>query len=579
MWSKSVTTAVNKINYCDTSRFARYIQSASKDSYVKHPGAEPLNYDTYGQVLQKTVEKYPGRVAVRSLHEDVTFTYDELLTQADSLGCALRAHGLEKGDRIGLWSHNTATWVVSLLAAARVGLIAALLNPVFEAPELSFIMKKTGMKALVIPEKLPNRDYYTKLKGLLPELGNTKPGSRISRDFPNLTTVVNTGNEKLPGTLSYQSLITHNNNDVSKYCNEIKYEDGCLLHLTSGTTGDPKAGLDSHLGIVNNTYFSGVRNTFNEYHHKVCIQVPLFHALGSIITALAGIQHGSTLVLAAPTYNIQANLDTLYAENCTSITGTPTMYVDMLAQVQTRASPPPSLKFALAAGAPCSPLIIRNMQKYLNVDTVGCLYGLTETTAAVFQSHPGDSIDLVAETVGHVHDHCEVKVIDDNGKPVPMGSEGELCTRGYNNMMGYWDEPEKTRQTITEDGWVLTGDKFKLTEDGYGIIVGRLKDIIIRGGENIAPKEIEDLLNTHPDIVESQVVGVADERLGEELCAVLRVREGVTLTTDDIRRHCDGRLAKFKIPRMLKFTDEFPKTTSGKIQKFKVKDLVEKGKI
>ncbi|XP_013185304.1 medium-chain acyl-CoA ligase ACSF2, mitochondrial [Amyelois transitella] len=579
MWSKSVPSAVNRFNCYQIIRLARCIHTASKDSHIKHPGSEPLNYATYGEVFQKAVEKYPGRVAVRSVHEDVTLSYEQLLTQADSLGCALRAHGLQTGDRIGIWSHNSASWIVSLVAAARVGLIAALLNPAFEAPELSFCIKKTGMKAILIPDKLPNRDYYTKLESLLPELRKAKPGSLISKDFPNLTTVINIGREKLPGTLSYDSLITHNNNDVSKYGSEIKSADGCLLHLTSGTTGDPKAGLDSHLGIVNNTYFSGVRNTFNQYHHKICVQVPLFHALGSIITALSGLQHGNTLVLAAPIYNVKANIDALYAEKCTALTGTPTMYVDMLAQVQDRASPPPALKTALAAGAPCSPLIIRNMQKYLNVQNVACLYGLTETTAAVFQSLPGDNVDKVAETVGYIHDHTEAKVVGDDGRPVPFGSEGELYTRGYNNMICYWDEPEKTRQTISEDGWICTGDKFKLSEDGYGTIVGRLKDIIIRGGENIAPKEIEDLLNTHPNIIESQVVGVADERLGEELCAVMRLREGASISHEDIKRYCEGRLAKFKIPRVLKFTDEFPKTASGKIQKFKIKEMVEAGKI
>ncbi|CAB3223913.1 unnamed protein product [Arctia plantaginis] len=576
MWRK-YPLYVTKFNYSVNQRWVRKIQSPA-EGYLKNPGSELLCYDTLGDVIAQTVDKYPDRVAVKSVHEDVTITYEQLLKQADSLGCALRSQGLEKGDRLGIWTHNSVSWIVAVIAAARAGLISVLINPVYEKNELGFCIKKTGMKSLLVGNPLPNRDYNKTLLQLLPNIQTSKPGSWTSKEFPNLTSIINTGKNDLKGTLSYNSLIAGGGSQISQYSSEVKSADGSIIHLTSGTTGDPKAALDSHLGAVNNTYLSGKRNGFHKEHHKICVQVPLFHALGSIVTVLAGFRHGSSIILPSPTYNLDANIKALFAEGCTSITGTPTMYVDMVSKVKTMGDIPSKLRMALAAGAPCSPQLIRDMQKYLKAD-VKALYGMTETTASSFQSLPDDSIDLVAETVGYIQDHTEAKVVDEDGEIVPFGSPGELMLRGYNNMIGYWDDPEKTKQTVSEDGWLKTGDLFAISKDGYGRVVGRLKDIIVRGGENIAPKEIEDILNTHPDIVESQVIGVADERLGEELCAVLRLKEGASISPDDIKQHCTGRIARFKIPRIVKITQEFPKTTSGKIQKHRVKKIVESGQL
>ncbi|KAJ0175528.1 hypothetical protein K1T71_008687 [Dendrolimus kikuchii] len=556
------------------------IHSAGSGSYLHNPGSEPLNFATLGEVISRTAHKYPGRVAVKSIHENLTLTYEDLLNNADAFGCALRCQGLEKGDRVGIWSHNAVSWLVAVIGAARAGLISVLINPMYEKNELAFCIKKTEMKSLLIGDKLFGKKYYDIIRKLVPELDSAKPGFLKSKDFPSLNSVITDGKEKLNGTFLYNSLISENvnKNDISRYGSEVKPEDGSIIHFTSGTTGEPKAALDSHLGLVNNTYFTGKRNTFHEGHHIICVQVPLFHALGSVITILGGLSHGGSFVLAAPSYSVTANINALYGEKCTAITGTPTMYVDILSQIRSKGLDVPSgLRMALAAGAPCSPQLIRDIQKYLKADSVKGLYGLTETTASVFQSIEGDSIDIVAETVGYIQDHVEAKVVDKEGKIVPFGSPGELVVRGYNNMICYWNEPQKTQAAFVEDGWLLTGDKFTISEDGYGRIVGRLKDIIVRGGENVAPKEIEDLLNVHPDIIESQVIGVPDERLGEELCAVLRVREGASITLDEITRHCSGHLARFKIPRVLKLTNEFPKTASGKIQKYRLKEMVEAG--
>ncbi|XP_045768061.1 medium-chain acyl-CoA ligase ACSF2, mitochondrial [Maniola jurtina] len=561
-------------------RLARQLQTEN-GSYFHNPGCEPLTAATLGDVIAETAHKYPGRVAVRSVHEDLTVTYEELLNRADSLGCALRAQGFQKGDRLGLWTHNCVGWVVGCVAAARAGLISVLVNPVYEKAELRFCINKTKLKGLMIGDTLKNRDYYGLLNTLIPELQSSKEGSLKSKEFPSLTSIINGGKEKFSGVSTFDSLISNykNNADITKYGSEVKPEDGSLILLTSGTTGDPKAGLDSHIGVVNNVYFSGIRNSFNEGHPIICVQAPLFHALGAIVTLLSSLRHGATVVLPSPTYNVAANVDAVCAEKCSIITGTPTMYLDMISHVKRKGDLPINLRVALAAGAPCSPQLIRQINAQLKVESVRALYGLSETTACVFQSLPEDSVEVVADTVGYTTDHCEVKVIDDKGNTVPFGTAGELMVRGYHTMIGYWDDSVKTKQTLKDDGWLHTGDKFILSEDGYGKIVGRLKDIIIRGGENIAPKEIEDLLNTHPDVIDSQVIGVSDERLGEELCAVVRLHEGATFTVHDLTNHCKGKLARYKIPRILKIMDEFPKTVSGKIQKFKIKELIETGKL
>ncbi|XP_041982730.1 medium-chain acyl-CoA ligase ACSF2, mitochondrial [Aricia agestis] len=558
-------------------RLSRSLQQGGQ-SYLRHPGEEPLSHRTLGQVIEDTVHKYPGRLAVRSLHEERDITYEELLNRADSLGCALRQNGFSKGDRLGIWSHNNMDWIIALVAAARVGLISVLINPLYEASELSYCIKKAELRGLVIGENINTKRYYDMIKQMIPDISKAKEGELKSAEYPSLTTVLACGKEKFDGVNTVSTLARGSSHNASQYGKEVKADDGTIIHFTSGTTGNPKAALDSHLGVVNNCYYVGQRNSLNEGHPIVCMQAPMFHALGSIITLLSPIQFGATIVLASPTYNVPNNLNALLSQKCTYVSGTPTMYVDLLSHIN-GADLPLKLNTALSGGAPCSPQLIQRMKNTLKTKEVKALYGLTETTASVFQSVPGDSVDVVAETVGYIQDHVEVKVVDDKKNMVPWGSPGELLVRGYLNMIGYWGEPEKTRQTIDEDGWVATGDTFTISQDGYGRIVGRIKDIIVRGGENIAPKEIEDLLNTHPDVLETQVVGVADERLGEELCAVLKLREGATLAAVDVRKFCEGRLAKFKIPRIVKSTVDFPKTASGKIQKYRIKELIEAGKL
>ncbi|XP_061379875.1 medium-chain acyl-CoA ligase ACSF2, mitochondrial-like isoform X1 [Danaus plexippus] len=555
--------------------------ASDQSSYLKNPGSEPLIISTFGNRVAKAAQKHPGRVAIKSIHEDVTITYEELLNYADSFGCALRERSFSKGDKLGIWSHNCTQWVVAVLGAMRAGVIPVLLNPVYEKPELSYCINKTKLRGIFTGNAIKTRNYNKMLCELIPEINSFKDGAISSNEFPTLRSVISAEKEKINGIFSMDSLIRDhkNNSSISKYSSEIKPEDGSLVLLTSGSTGKPKAALDSELAIVNNTYFSGIRNEFNLGHQIVCIQAPLFHALGSIVTLLSCLQHGATVILASPAYSPSASLRAICAEKCTAITGTPTMYVDILSIMKGKGDLPINLNMALAAGAPCGPELIHRIKAQLKCKSVRALYGLTETAACVFQSLATDDVNTVSQTVGYITDHVELKVVDSNSNIVPFGCSGELMVKGYNNMICYLDDPEKTKEIMTEDGWLHTGDIFIINPDGYGKIIGRAKDIIVRGGENIAPKEIEDCLNTHPDVIESQVIGVSDERLGEELCAVVRIRENATFTSNDLKKHFMGKLATFKIPKILKITQEFPKTTSGKIQKYRLKELVESGKI
>ncbi|GBO98300.1 Acyl-CoA synthetase family member 2, mitochondrial [Eumeta japonica] len=581
----------------------RFRHASPSASYLHCPGAEPLRYLTAGDAFQEAADRWPARPAVHSLHQQKKITYGELLLQADALGCALREAGLARGSRLGVWAHSCAEWLVVLAASARVGLIPSMRNQ-----SLVFCIKKVGLKALLIGEEVLGRDYYKVLNTVIPEIKDSKPGHLSSATFPDLKVVITCGSKELPGMFSLDSLIkgymNKSKSQASTYSAQVKPEDGCIIHFTSGTTGEPKAALDSHFGVVNNSYLLGKRTTLHEGHNTICVQVstkvvltpvnrygrlvgigveegggvPLFHAFGTIISLMAAVRLGSTLVLPAATYSSAANADSLFKERCTVIHGTPTMFVDLINTVRQRALTP-AVRVALTAGAPCSPQLFRDIKTHLGIESVKSLYGMTETTAAVFQSLPGETEEQITQTVGYIHDHLELKVVDENNTVVPFGRPGELLVRGYSTMMGYWDEPEKTRQTIDPDGWLRTGDQFTLSEDGYGRVVGRLKDIVVRGGENIAPKEIEDLLNEHPSILESQVVGVPDERLGEEVCAVLRLQGGAKINLDDVKAFCSGRLAKYKVPRILYVVEDFPKTASGKIQKYKLREMIESGKL
>ncbi|GBP42531.1 Acyl-CoA synthetase family member 2, mitochondrial [Eumeta japonica] len=544
--------------------------------------------------------------------------------QADRLAACLRGIGLAAGDRFGIWSPNSTQWIIATFAAARCGLISVALNPLYRKKEMEYCLKKVGVKALLAPEMHKNDYYYQILTEVVPEMAYSRNGiieSSTLQEFKHV--VLLTDKDDLPGVIPYKKLMASacaaDVAAVERDALAVDPDAGCNIQFTSGTTGNPKAALLSHHNIVNNGYYIGLRNELNAAHRKICVQVPLFHVFGLVITLSSAIQHGATLVLPSAKYSPTANVDALIAEQCDYVHGTPTMHIDLVNTVRNRNVTGLRVRTAVTGGSPVTPQLVQDLKHTLGLATVKAgnalvtplglqesmgggdhlliggsparlphkyptykkysVYGLTEATAVSFQSVPGEDPQRPLHYVGDLHDHLEAKIVDEKNNIVPFGATGELWIRGYQIMKGYWGDEVKTQETITPDGWLKSGDQMVLHEDGYGQIVGRLKDLIIRGGENIAPKEIEDTLTTHPDVVDCQVIGVHDDRLGEEVCAVVRLREGVELNSKKLTLHCQSSLAKYKVPKLFKQVDSFPKTASGKVQKHKLKNMIESGQL
>ncbi|KAF2898583.1 hypothetical protein ILUMI_07592 [Ignelater luminosus] len=468
------------------------------------------------------------------------------------------------------------------MASARAGFILVPLNPNYQAKEMEFCINKAGIKTLICPHQVRKINFYDVLNEISPNVSQSEPGKLSCKNIPSLKSIINISEDPLRGTFNFKELLELATTDSIKRVKDnqhlIQPDDPNNLQFTSGTTGKPKAALVSHFNVVNNSYDIGKRSELDKMHHKICVQVPFFHAFGIVVVLGSALNFGSTIVIPSPTYNAQSNLQAIKDERCSILYGTPTMYVDLV-NLQKQNPLDLNLKTVVTGGASCSPDLFKQIKKHLKVEKVKSIYGLTEATAGTFFSLPIEEDEYKATgTVGYVCDHLEAKVVGQDNKMVPLGTPGELCIRGYSRMLGYWDDEEQTKNMISQDGWLKTGDQFVLQEDGYGRIVGRLKDMIIRGGENIFPKEIEDFLHTHPDILDVHVIGLSHERLGEEVCACISLREGATLTHDSLVEFCKGKIAHFKIPSQLKILDSFPKTTSGKIQKFLLKEIFENKK-
>ncbi|KAH8412882.1 hypothetical protein KR009_006446, partial [Drosophila setifemur] len=544
-------------------------------SHKHHVGKDPLVYRTIGNQLELSAAEYGNVEAIVSCHEGKRYTFKSLLAEADGLAAGFRKLGLQRGDTIGLWAPNYTHWYLGMMGAARAGLTSVGINPAFQGPEVAYCLNKVNIKAIVAPETFKTQNYYEILRGICPEIVDAEPGKIRSEKFPHLRSVIIDSTDGLKGALRFNDLLHLANKaereEVAKTQSKIVPESPCNIQFTSGTTGNPKAAALSHFNFVNNGIHVGNRNQLEG--ERICVQVPLFHAYGVVITIMAALTKGATMVLPAPGFSPKDSLKAIVHERCTVLHGTPTMYVDLVNTQRKLQVPLGRIKKAITGGAIVSPQLIKDVREVLGVESVRSVYGLTETTAVIFQSLPEDSDDVVLNSVGYLQDHVEAKVIDAKGRCLPYGQPGELCIRGYTTMLGYHGDEEKTNETIGKDKWLRTGDQFILEENGYGRIVGRLKEMIIRGGENIFPKEIEDFLNAHPQIIEAHVIGVPDQRLGEEVCAFVRLNEGVdpaTFTTETLKAYSKGKLAHFKVPRFVIPVDAFPKTTSGKVQKFKL---------
>ncbi|MBV8663842.1 MAG: AMP-binding protein [Hyphomicrobiales bacterium] len=546
-------------------------------SYVSGASEAPLLGQTIGQALELAAERWPKRLALISPSHDVAWTWAEFRERARNLAAGFLKLGLKRGERIGVWSLNRPEWTLTQFAAAEAGLVFVTINPAYRLHELEYALRKVACTALVTATSFKTSDFIGMVNTLAPELAASEPGALRAEKLPDLRIVIQIG-EQAPGALAFE--------DVSKLGgqaeraalaamrDEIQFDDAANVQFTSGTTGSPKGVTLSHHNILNNGYFTG-RAMRLAPEDRICIPVPLYHCFGMVMGNLAAVTLGAAMVYPGEGFDPLATLKAVEAERCTALYGVPTMFIAELEHPEFSRFDLSSLRTGIMAGAPCPIAVMRKVLDQMHMRDVTIAYGMTETSPVSFQSSTEDSVERRVTTIGRVHPHTEVKIVDQQGRIVPRGERGELCTRGYSVMSGYWGELEKTREAIDAAGWMHTGDLATIDAEGYGNIVGRIKDMVIRGGENLYPREIEEFLYKHPKIQDVQVFGVADERYGEELCAWVRVRAGETLTVEEVRGFCEGQIAHNKIPRYVEFVEAFPMTVTGKAQKFLMRQAVE----
>ncbi|XP_074464007.1 medium-chain acyl-CoA ligase ACSF2, mitochondrial [Larus michahellis] len=559
------------------------IPSASQrvtNSYVQGTLDIPLLAKTMGQCLDETVERFPDRDAVVFCRDGVRKTFAQFKEEVDRAAAGLLALGLKKGDRLGMWGPNKYEWVLMQFATAQAGIILVSVNPAYQALELEFVIRKVGCKALVFPTQFKTQKYYDILKQSCPELEKSSPGGIKSKSLPDLSVVI-TVDSKLPGTFHMDEVMQAGDSSHMKQLRAVQQTLSCNepinIQFTSGTTGSPKGATLSHRNVVNNANLIGLRLGITEQDYRVCVPAPLYHCLASVGGCMVMALHGSSCIFSSPSFEGKATLEAVSREKCSFLHGTPTMFIDMLSQPDFDSYDLSSLRGGVIAGSPVPPEIMKLVMTKMHMPEIVVAYGTTENSPVTFMGFPNDSITRKTETVGCIFPHTEAKIEDpETGQPVPLNAPGELQIRGYCVMLGYWDDPAKTREVLTAEKWYKTGDLASLDEHGYCKIIGRCKDMIIRGGENIYPAELEQFLHTHPKVEEVQVVGVKDSRMGEEICACIRVRAGQNCTEEEIKAFCKGKISHFKIPRYIVFVSQYPLTVSGKIQKYKLREQMEK---
>jgi fatty-acyl-CoA synthase len=524
-------------------------------SYSHGVSDVPLLGETIGANLERTVARFGDRDAVVSCHQGVRMSYAEFDAAVDRVASGLLAAGLQKGDRVGIWSPNCAEWVIVQFATAKAGVILVNINPAYRTHEVEYALRQSGVKLLISARAFKTSDYRAmidEVRGGLPALQAV-----VYLDSPEW--------EELAATPVDADAVRSRQADLA-------FDDPINIQYTSGTTGFPKGATLSHHNLLNNGYFVAELCDFTEAD-RVCLPVPFYHCFGMVMGNLGAVTHGSCIVIPAPGFDPGATLAAVAAERCTALYGVPTMFIAELGHEDFATFDLTSLRTGIMAGSPCPVEVMKRVQRDMHMTDVGICYGMTETSPVSTQTRSDDSLERRVSTVGRPGPHIEVKIIDaDTGLVVPRGETGEFCTRGYSVMLGYWDEPEKTAEAIDAARWMHTGDLATMDDDGYCNIVGRIKDMVIRGGENVYPREIEEFLYTHEDVSDVSVVGVPDERYGEELCAFVVTRRGASLTEDAVREYCRSRLAHYKVPRYVVFTDGFPMTVTGKVQKFKMRE-------
>ncbi|XP_076855650.1 medium-chain acyl-CoA ligase ACSF2, mitochondrial [Brachyhypopomus gauderio] len=536
---------------------------------------------TMGQALLASVERCPDREAVVFSQNDIRKTFAQFQHDVDQVAAGLLALGLEKGDRMGMWGPNSYEWILMMFATSKAGIILVAVNPAYQLNELEFVLRKVQCKAIVCPSQFKTQRYYGMLRQLCPELDTACPGGLKSSSLPDLRVVVVTDGRH-PGAFNWSDVMqageSQHYQELQGLQKKLSSSDPINIQFTSGTTGSPKGVALTHHNIVNNAYFVGLRVGYDWRENvRICLPVPLYHCFGSVGGGMMLAMHRCTLIFPSTAYDGHANLEALQKERCTFVYGTPTMYIDMLGQPDLAKYDLSSVDAAIVAGSPCPPEIMRKVINVMQIKELVIAYGTTENSPVTFCGYPLDDLERKTETVGCICPHTEAKVANPvTGEIVPLGSQGELMIRGYCVMLEYWGDEAKTKEVISKDNWYKTGDIASMDKFGYCKIEGRIKDMVIRGGENIYPAEIEEFLHTHPKVHEAQVIGVKDERMGEEICACIRLKPGQECTVEEIRSYCRGQIAHFKIPRYVTFVESFPLTGSGKIQKNKLREQMEK---
>ena len=526
-------------------------------SYSSGTSSVALLGETIGENLARTVARVPGAEALVECESGRRWTYAQFDTEVDRLARGLLGAGVAIGDRIGIWSPNCAEWVLLQYATARIGAILVNINPAYRTHELVYALNQSGCRMLFSATEFKTSNYVEMV-------------DEVRRQLETVEEVVYLRSPEWDALLERSDAVTAE--ALVERSAQLSPDDPINIQYTSGTTGFPKGATLSHHNILNNGFFIGEGCSYSEID-RICISVPFYHCFGMVLGNLAATTHGSCIVIPAPGFDAALTLQAVVDERCTSLYGVPTMFIAELALPDFTSYDLSSLRTGIMAGSPCPVEVMKRVIAEMNMTEVTICYGMTETSPVSTQTGSDDDIDRRVSTVGRVHPFVEVKVINpETGQLVPRGEPGELCTRGYSVMLGYWNDPERTAEAIDSARWMHTGDLATMDDDGYLKIVGRIKDMVIRGGENVYPREIEEFLYTHPAVADVQVVGVPDERYGEELCAWVIVRDGHALSVEDVREFCTGRLAHFKIPRYVMVVEEFPMTVTGKVQKFKMRE-------
>jgi fatty-acyl-CoA synthase len=544
-------------------------------SYVHGASAKPLIGETIGVNFDRTAERFADRDALIFRYQDIRWTWRELKERVDAFAAGLMVLGLPRGERIGIWSPNNAEWVVAQFATAKAGLILVNINPAYRTTELEYALNKAGCAALITAARFKSSDYLAMLAELAPELKIAVPGSLHTARLPDLRLLITIGDERVPGAVRFGDVAglagAAERERLGALAGELQFDDPINIQFTSGTTGFPKGATLTHHNILNNGFFVGEAMKLSE-HDRLCIPVPLYHCFGMVLGNLACSTHGAAMVFPSEGFEPLATLAAVEAERCTALHGVPTMFIAEMDHPEFAKFDLSSLRTGIMAGSPCPIEVMRRAVRLMHLKEITIAYGMTETSPVSFQCATDDPIERRVATVGRVQPHIEVKIVDPEGRIVPRGVPGELLTRGYSVMLSYWNDAEKTAEAIDPAGWMRTGDLATIDAEGYCNIVGRIKDMVIRGGENVYPREIEEFLYRHPKIQDVQVIGVPDPRYGEELCAWIRLRDGESASPEEIRAFCQGQIAHYKIPRHIKFVDGFPMTVTGKIQKFVMRE-------